>query len=58
MHPISAQRLLTIVAATFLALWVLANYILRLNGSYYHVFLVAAIACGLMNVIAHPKMSP
>ncbi|HEY7855999.1 MAG TPA: hypothetical protein VIC32_06110 [Terriglobales bacterium] len=53
MHPTSAQRLLTIVAAAFLALWVLAYYILRLDGSYYHVFLVAAIGCGLMNLIAH-----
>jgi len=49
----TARRLLWIVAIVFFSLWVLTFLILHLPGSYMHVFLVAAIGVGLMNLIAH-----
>lgn len=33
--------------------WVLTFLILKLEGSYMHVFLVSGIGVGLMNLIAH-----
>lgn len=53
MREKAAARLLWIVAAVFLALWLLTYVTFRLRGSYMHVFLVAAIGCALMNLIAH-----
>lgn len=49
----AAARLLWIVMALMLFVWVLTFVILKLPGSYMHVFLVAAIGVGLMNLIAH-----
>lgn len=42
-----------IVAALMLFVWVLTFWILKLPGSYMHVFLVSATGVGLMNLIAH-----
>ena len=50
----AAARLLWIVSAVFLILWVATAWFLRLSGrSFMHVFLVAALGTGLMNLIAH-----
>ncbi|MGH9414636.1 MAG: hypothetical protein ACRD0Y_12975 [Terriglobales bacterium] len=49
----TARRLLWITAAGSLGLWALLFYWLQLSGNYMHVFLVAAIAIALMNLIAH-----
>ncbi|MGN6591387.1 MAG: hypothetical protein ACTHJX_00645 [Terriglobales bacterium] len=49
----TARRVLWIVAGTFLGLWGLVFYWLGLTGNYMHVFLVAGIGVGLMNLIAH-----
>jgi len=49
----TARRVLWVVAAAFLGLWVLVFFWLRLSGNYMHVFLVAAIGVALMNLIAH-----
>jgi len=57
-HPFSvnekaAAGLLWIVVAALAGVWVLLYLVLRLPGSYMHVFLVAAIGAAIMNLIAH-----
>lgn len=42
-----------IVTALMFFVWVLTFLILKLPGSYMHVFLVSTIGVGLMNLIAH-----
>lgn len=49
----TARRVLWITAGCSLGLWALLFYWLHLTGNYFHVFLVAAIAVALMNLVAH-----
>ncbi|MGH9476270.1 MAG: hypothetical protein ACRD1C_08045 [Terriglobales bacterium] len=58
MNLTTARRVLWIAAGCLLGVWGLVFYWLKLTGSYMHVFLVAAIAVALMNLIAHYWTKP
>ena len=56
--PKAIARLMWVVTAALLGLWILTYLVLRLPGSYVHTFLVAAIGVALMNLIAHTWTHP
>lgn len=47
-----------ITAACFLFVWALSYFVLRLDRSFLHAFLVAAIGIALMNLVAHYWTQP
>ncbi|HWG36991.1 MAG TPA: hypothetical protein VN690_04670 [Terriglobales bacterium] len=56
--PKAIARLMWVVTAALLGVWILTYLVLRLPGSYVHTFLVAAIGVALMNLIAHTWTHP